>query len=58
LFGVHNLYIHTKFDINPSMWSNWDRVAIVRGLPAIIDCYEQIGLGLWLDCNACIRAFC
>lgn len=48
LFGVHNLYIHTKFDINPSMWSIGTELQLYAVYPLLLIVMSKLGWGYGL----------
>lgn len=48
LFGVHNLYIHTKFDINPSMWSIGTELQLYAVYPLLLIIMSKFGWGYGL----------
>ena len=45
LFGVHNLYLHTKFDINPSMWSIGTELQLYAVYPLLLLIMGKFGWG-------------
>jgi len=45
LIGVHNLYINTKFDINPSMWSIGTELQLYAVYPLLLLIMSRFGWG-------------
>jgi len=43
LFGVHNLYLYTKFDINPSMWSIGTELQLYAVYPLLLLIMSKFG---------------
>ncbi len=48
LLGVHNLYIHTKFDINPSTWSIGTELQLYAVYPLLLIIMSKFGWGYGL----------
>jgi peptidoglycan/LPS O-acetylase OafA/YrhL len=58
LLGVHNLYIHTKFSINPSMWSVGTEFQLYAVYPLLLLIMGKLGWGHGMIAMIVIEFIC